>query len=102
MCHVVSTVIGRHGSTATFTAEKNSSVANTLRFFIQGSDVEAIQADGDPSAIYLRNQVKGRNRLTVRAFANDGTTLQKKINLSTRMLKVTIQKDKLQVEETNI
>ena len=95
----VSTVIGQQGSTATFTAAENISVVNTLKFFIQGSDVEAIQAEGNPDAIYLLNLVKGDNRLTVNAFTDDGRNLSKEITLSTKVLKVDIENGILKIED---
>ena len=95
----VNTVIGQLGSTATFSATENSSVVNTLRFFINGSDIEAIQ-DG-PVTIYLRNQVKGKNRLTIKVYTDDGKSLSKAITLSTKMLKATIQGSKLLVGEAD-
>ena len=94
----VRTTIGKNGSEATFAAEENHSVANTLKFFLGGQDVEAIQADGDPNTIYLLNLVKGDNALTV--YACDGDRmLQKSLTLSTKVLKVSIVGGELQVGE---
>ena len=92
-----STTIGSEGSTATFAVEGNSSVANTLRFFIQGSGVEAIQAEGDPSAIILRNSVKGRNKVKVNAFGDDGKKIHAKVTLGTRPVRVSIEGDRLRI-----
>lgn len=94
------TTIGRSGSTATFTVEENHSVVNTLKFLVNGSDVEAIQAAGDPNTIFLLNQIKGKNRLTVTAF-DEGKRLSKTIKLSDRILKVSVVSGKLQVEEVS-
>ena len=95
------TAISEHGATATFTAGENSSVVNTLRFFIEGSGLEAVQAEGNPNVIYLLNQVKGNNPLTVNAFTADGTGLTKNLTLSTKVLKVTIDGGELLVEEAD-
>ena len=92
------TTIGRDGSAAELVAEENHSVTATLRFFIQGSDVEAIQADGDATAIYLLNLVKGDNPLTVRAF-DGGRRLEKSVTMKTKVLKVSIVGGELLVEE---
>ncbi len=95
----VNTTIDSQGATATFSAGENSSVVNMLRFFIQGIGIEAIQEEGNPYTIYLLNQIKGNNKLTVNAFADDGKTLSETITLSTKVLKVTIDGGTLLVEE---
>ena len=81
----VRTTIGKEGSTATFTAEENTSAASVVRFFIEGSNVEAWQAEGDPDTIYLRNTKKGKNRITVNIFSN-GKRTSKKIKLGKKLL----------------
>ena len=92
------TTIGEKGSTATFKAQQNHSVTNTVRFFIGGSDVEAIQAEGDPSTIYLLNLVKGKNNLTVTA-ASQGKSISKDVTISTKVLRIKIEGGELRVEE---
>jgi hypothetical protein len=94
------TTIEGAGSTAAFTAEQNHSVVNTLKFFIHGIGIEAIQEKGDSTVIYLLNQIKGNNKLTVTAFDN-GKTLAKDITLSTKVLKVSIRDGELLVEEAD-
>ena len=94
----VRTLINGGGSTATFAAEENHSVANVLKFFINGSGLEAIQAEGDSAAIYLLNDVKGKNTITVTAF-DAGKQLSKQIELSNKVLKVSIRGGELLVEE---
>ena len=93
------TMINSQGSTASFKAQENSSIANTLRFFIYGSGLEAVQADGDPNTIYLLNLIKGKNKLTITAFADGGIVLSKEVTISTSVLKATIQGGELLVEE---
>ena len=92
------TTIGKDGSTATFAAEENHSVVNTLKFFIIGEGLTAIQEQGDSTVIYLCNDVKGKNTITVFAY-DDGKKLSKQIELSTKVLKVFIRGGELQVEE---
>ena len=71
------TTITSAGSSATFTAQQNHSVANTLKFFITGRDVTAIQAEGDPTAITLQNTRKGRNTVTVTVFTGSRRVTRK-------------------------
>ncbi|MCR4919149.1 MAG: hypothetical protein K5928_04950 [Prevotella sp.] len=94
----VTTAISAEGSTATFATEENHSVADVLRFFVTGSGVEAIQEPGNPEAIYLLNQVKGNNRLTVAAH-KDGQRLTKELTLNTKVMKISIVGGELLVEE---
>lgn len=84
------TAISDAGSSATFTAAENNSVVNILRFFIDGSSVEAVQADGDPTVIYLQNTKKGRNTVTVNAV-EAGRRLSKQITLGTKVQRVSIE-----------
>jgi hypothetical protein len=90
----VNTTIAEEGSTATFTAEENHSVANTLKFFIQGNGIEAIQADDDPNTIYLKNLSVDKNPITITAIDN-GKVVSKRITLKNKMLKATIQNGRL-------
>ena len=95
------TIISRQGATATFTAPENSSIANTLRFFIHGCDVEAIQAEGDPNTIFLLNNVKGGNKLTINAFDANGNILTKEVTIGTKPLKATIAQGRIRVEKAS-
>lgn len=94
----VRTQISATGSTATFLAEENHSVINVLRFFIEGKGLEAIQDKDDDSVIYLLNQIKGQNPVTIKAF-NNGQHLSQQIILSTKVLKISIRGGELLVEE---
>ena len=96
----VRTSIETSGSTATFTAEENHSVVNTLKFFINGTGMEAIQEQGDSTVIYLLNLIKGNNKLTVTVF-DKGKVLTKDIKLSTTVLKVSIRDGELMVEDAD-
>ena len=94
------TTIDASGSTAIFTADVNHSVVNTLKFFINGTGMEAIQEKDDSTAIYLLNLIKGNNKLTVTAF-DKGKTLTKDVKLSTKVLKVSIRDGELVVEDVD-
>ena len=93
----VRTIIDKEGSSAVFVAQENHSVANTLRFFINGSGVEAVQEENDPETIYLLNNVKGTQKLVVNAFADKYLT--KEVTIGQKVLKVSIKGGELQVEE---
>jgi hypothetical protein len=94
------TKINSTKATATFKAETNNSVVNTLKFFIIGNGLDAIQAEGDSTAIYLLNNVKGNNVITVTA-SDQGQRLSKEVTLSNQVLKAYIQEGKLIVEEAD-
>ena len=94
----VRTQISATGSTATFLAEENHSIANVLCFFIEGTGLETIQDKDDDSVIYLLNLIKGKNPVTVNAF-DKGNKLSKEIELSTKVIKVSIRGGELLVEE---
>ena len=94
------TTINSEGSSALFGVEENHSVANTLRFFIKGDGLQAVQALEEPTVIYLLNLKKGSNKLTVNAV-DDGKNLSENVTLSTKVLKVSIVGGKLLVEEAN-
>ena len=83
----VETSISKAGSTATFTADENHSVANTLKFFIAGEGVTAVQAHDDPATIYVHNDKKGKNTVTV-TFVTRGRSMSKKVKLSAKTLKI--------------
>lgn len=90
----VRTMINATGANAAFIAEENHSVANVVRFFIDGTGVEAVQDANDDRIIYLLNLVKGQNPITVKA----GKATEK-VTLSTKVLKVTLDGDNLKVED---
>ena len=94
----VSTQINSTGSSASFVVEENHSVSCVLRFFIEGTGIEAVQDQDDDSIIYLLNQVKGQNPLTVTAVI-DGTPQSQKLTLGTSVLKISIVGGELLVEE---
>jgi hypothetical protein len=92
------TTITAAGSTATFIAEKNHSVVNTLKFFIRGEGLTAVQEQGDSTVIYLLNNIKGKNDIKVTAL-DAGKNLSKTIELNNKVLKVSIRGGELLVEE---
>lgn len=74
----VPTTISNEKSTAVFVAEPNQSVGNTLKLFVSGDDVTAIQAPDDSAAIYLTAAVKAM--VSVCATTN-GNTTSKAVNV---------------------
>ena len=92
------TNISEQGATATFVAEKNHSVVNTLKFFIGGNGLTAVQEQGDSTVIYVLNLLKGRNDITVTAV-DGGKSLFKKVTLDTSVMKIYIRGGELLVEE---
>ena len=94
------TRIGSAGSTATFEAAVNHSVANTLKFFIAGTGLDAIQEKGDSTVIYLLNNVKGKNDITINA-SDQSQSMSKDVTLFNKVLKAYIQDGELIVEEAD-
>ena len=92
------TSITAYGSSVTFATEENHSVVNTLKFFIKGQGISAVQEQGDSTVIYVYNNAKVKNNITVTAF-NDGQKLTKQVKLSTKTLKISISRGKLLVEK---
>ena len=82
----VPTTITAQGASALFRAEPNHSVANTLRVFITGTDVEAQQAGDDPSTIILRNLSARRNRLTVTTISGGKAVVRRIVLRDTPLL----------------
>ena len=77
----VPTTIGENGSSATFTIDKNNSTATSLRFFIQGSNVQATVIQQPQPALHLQNLSKSKNTITV-TLLNDSQRITKKVKLS--------------------
>ena len=97
------TTISKKGSTATFVAEQNHSVVNTVKFFltcIDGGGITAIQDADNPDIIYIRNDVKGSNKIGILAF-HQGQTIMQQYTLTTYIVKVSIVGGELQVEEAD-
>ncbi len=92
----VRTTINDTESSADFIAEENHSVADVLHFFIEGTGVEAIQDVESANVIYLLNDIKGENPVTVNAA---GT--QQKVTLGQKVVKVSLINGKLVVEDTD-
>ena len=92
------TTISQQGSSAAFVAEENHSVVNTLKFFIDGAGVTAVQEKGDSTAMYVRNDIKGKNTIMVTAV-DAGKRIQKKVELTTSVVKISIRGGELLVEE---
>ena len=92
------TFIDESGASADFVVEENHSVVNTLRFFIDGVGLSAIQAAGDPTAIYVLNAIKGQNKFHVTA-TGDGLNLGQDVVIKQHVLKISIVGGELLVEE---
>ena len=88
------TVITQAGSTASFSIEENHSVANTLKFFIKGEDVVAVQEENDPNIIYIHNNTNKKNTIFVTAVEN-GKCLSKKVKINKKCLELSLQKGKI-------
>ena len=73
-------------------------MVNTLRFFIDGVGLSAIQAAGDPTAIYVLNAIKGQNKFHVKA-TGDGLDLGQDVVIKQHVLKISIVGGELLVEE---
>ena len=89
----VNTTVSNSGSSATFKATTNRSVANVICIFIKGTGVEAIQDKDDPTTVTLTNLIKGLNPITI--YAGDD---QREITLSNHQVKVHFVNGQIQVE----
>lgn len=90
------TTITAAGSSATLIADQNHSIANTLKFFIQGEDVTAIQDSIDPSIIYLCNNTNEKHKIRITA-TDKGRFYTKEVKLNTKSIKVSLKHDKIRV-----
>jgi hypothetical protein len=90
----VATTIDKGGATAALTVEENHSVAQPLHFLVRGDGIEAVQAQGDPGTISMRNLRKGKNDITVVAF--DGTKrIEQRMTLHKKPVRLTLKDGKL-------
>ena len=85
----VPTTIGENGSSATFNIAKNHSTAAPLRFFIQGSDVQATTIQQPHPAIRLQNLSKSKNTITV-TILDASRRITKKVKLSQKPLTLSL------------
>ena len=74
---------------ATFNIAKNHSTATPLRFFIQGSDVQATTIQQPHPAIRLQNLSKSKNTITVTAL-DASRRITKKVKLSQKPLTLSL------------
>ena len=88
------TEISGKGASADFVAEENHSVVNVVRFFIDGSGIEAMQDAADDRVIYLLNLIKGQNHIIVKAGM-----LEEKITLNQTVKKVMLTDEGLIVTD---
>jgi hypothetical protein len=94
----VKTMIGKDGASADFEVEENHSAVNCLHLFIEGDNIEAIQAEGDSTAIFLTNLKKKKNTITINAV-DAGASMTKKLTIGQKTLKAYIRKGELLIEE---
>ena len=91
------TTINGSKSSAYFKTEENHSVANVVRFFITGTDVQAMQENNDNTAIYVKGLSDGQT-ITITA-AVDGKLIVRQLDLGTVTWKASIVGGELLVEE---
>ena len=90
------TMITKSGSTASFVADQNHSIANTMKFFISGADVTAQQDSNDPTIIYLHNNTNEKQKILI-TVTEKGRCFTKEVKLNTKSLKVSLKDGKIRV-----
>ena len=90
------TMITKSGSSASFVADQNHSIANTVKFFISGADVTAQQDSNDPTIIYLHNNTNEKQKILITA-TEKGRCFTKEVKLNTKSLKVSLKDSKIRV-----
>lgn len=94
----VYTTISGGKSTATFTAETNRSIADVLKIFINGSNIKAVQAEGDSCAAYLQNTSSDVTTPTI-SIISEGSTISGTADIEGgKCVKVSVKGGKLLVE----
>ncbi len=73
------TTINDSQSSAEFIVEENHSIGNTLKFFIQGNNIKAIQEKDNADVVYI--EANQNTTITINAI-EDGNTLTKTTNLT--------------------
>ena len=91
------TTISDSKASAEFIAEENHSVANAIRFFVRGNDIQAIQDPDNDAVIYVKALSSGQSA-TVSA-AIEGHRISKVLTLGQKTWKISISGGELQVEE---
>ena len=91
------TMIEKDGATSTFDKEPNHSAAQVLRFFVEGKGLQARQAAGDPSSIYLSKRGKRSQKIVITAFDN-GRKLTQTVKIGKKEVNVAIKGGELVVE----
>ena len=95
------TTVSDSKSSASFTALVNRSVANVIKFFIQGTEVEAVQESGDSTVIYIRNLSAKENNIEVKAAASDGLVARSVTLQKASVVKVRLVGNELLVEQSD-
>ena len=94
----VHTTITEGAASASFVVEENHSVTNVLKFFVEGSDLTAVQDQDDTDVVYLVSNGKANNKVKISAFI-DGKQATKEISLGSKAQKINIKGGALLVEE---
>ena len=72
----VLTNIANGEATASFTCAQNMHIANELKVFVAGAkSVEAIQAEGDSRAVFIRNKTEEEQTLYITIIGEDGSQM---------------------------
>ncbi len=93
------TSIADSKSTAEFVAEVNHSVSETLRVFVEGDEITALQAPADSCAAYLATTCNQPAEITVSIVCGD-TVVTGSFTFS-GSVKVSVEGDTLKVEEAS-
>jgi hypothetical protein len=93
----VPTKISEDKATATFAVMQNHSVGNTLKFFLTGDEVTAIQAHDNPATIYIT--AKKKAKVNIKAMTSHGMTTKKARIASGKTIKATIQGAKVRIDK---
>lgn len=92
------TTVSEGKSTATFSAETNRSISNVLKVFVNGSDIKAVQAEGDSCAAYLQNTSSEKINPSV-SIISDGNVVSGTAEINAgSCVKVSVKGGKLLVE----
>lgn len=89
-------------SSATFKAETNHSVADIIKVFVDGNDVQAVQDSSDSCAAYIQNIAENATDINVNIISNNDT-LTKAVNLvAGQSVKVSVENGAIKVEDVDM
>lgn len=93
----VPTQISNGKATATFAMEQNHSVGNTLKFFLTGDNIVAVQDKADPTTICI-TAIK-KTKAVIKAITNHGTMARKAKIAARKTIKVTLRGTKIRISK---